>query len=140
MASLSEIRTAARTTITTAIPSLFGYDTVPDSVNLPAVVVMPSDSDFLVAMGRGADTWQLDIIVIVSAAEPNIGQNALDTYVTGAGANSIRQAIFQNRTLGLADVNAHIAGMSGYNLQFSILQLDHIAATLRMVVHTNGRA
>lgn len=140
MSSLTQIRTALRDTIIAAIPELSGYDTIPGSPNLPAVAVMPAESDFLAAMGRGVDTWQLDVIVLVSPSDEQLGQTQLDQYVTGAGDKSVRAAVFAARTLGLDDVDAHVTGMTGYNLAYSAVQIDHIGAALRVVVHTPGTA
>jgi hypothetical protein len=142
MASLSAIRTAVKTTLQDAIPGLHAYDTIPDVPNvLPCAVVMPSTADFLVAMGRGADTWMFDLLVLVGTGDVDAAQYQLDGFVSGAGAGSIREAIWQNRGLGLEDgTDAHVAAMTGYNLQFSAATMEHLGATLRLVVHTAGAA
>jgi len=139
VAALSAIRDAIKSTIDANIPDVEVYDTVPDAVSVPAVVVMPSAADFQQAMGRGHDQWDFDLYVLASRAVVDEGQDALDSYVTGAGSNSIRQAIFQNRTLGLADVNAHVSGMSQYGGRFESAGVEHIGAVLRLVVLTDGR-
>jgi hypothetical protein len=138
VASLAQIRTALRDTVVAAIPALTGYDTIPGSPNLPAFAVIPVEADFTVAMGRGVDTWQLDVFVLVSSSDEGLGQTQLDLFVSGAGSSSVRQAVFAARGLGLTDTDAHIAAMTGYNLAFSAAQVDHIGATLRAVVHTSG--
>ncbi|GAA2092329.1 hypothetical protein [Actinomadura alba] len=137
MASLQTIRDAIRTTLN-GISDLHVYDTVPEASNLPAAVVMPDTANFNVAMGRGMDTWEFDIAVLVSWGESGVAQDRLDAYVTGAGARSIRQAIFSNRNLGLADTDAHISRMSDYGGQFDMAGIDNIGARLRLVVHTKG--
>lgn len=138
MATLEAIRDAIKTTVEAGVSSLQVYDTVPGDVNLPAVVVVPAEADFLVAMGRGTDTWQFDLWVLCSHADSKIGQDALDEFVTGAGSKSIRQAIFNARTLGLSNTDAHVAGMSGYGGRLDVAGIDHVAAVLRLVVHTRG--
>lgn len=140
MSSLQAIRDAIKATVEAQIPGVFGYDTVPEVANLPAIVAMPDTADFAVAMGRGADTWELDLAVLVPWTDSNVSQDALDELVTGAGPRSIRQVIFLNKTLGLADVNAHISGMSDYGAAFEMAKIEHIGARLRMVVHTTGTA
>jgi hypothetical protein len=140
MSSLQAIRDAIKATVEAGNPALFGYDTVPEVANLPAVVAMPDSADFAVAMGRGADTWELDLAVLVPFTDADVSQDALDELVTGAGPKSIRQIIWQNRTLGLADVNAYISGMSDYGAAFEMAQIEHIGAKLRIVVHTSGSA
>ena len=138
MSTLTEIRDAIKTTIETAIPALKVYPTIPDSVTLPAVVGMPDEVDFSVAMGRGTDTYEFDLIVLVSTGDMDVAQRQLDGFVTGAGSSSVRQAIFKARTLGLADVDAHVSAMTGYDLSSSVSSMDHVAAMLRLVVHTRG--
>lgn len=140
MASLEAIRDAIKTTIGANIASLHVYDTVPDATNLPAVVVAPVEADFVQAMGRGADTWELHLYVLAPYAMAELGQDALDGYVTGAGSNSIRQIIFNNRALGLSGVDAHVARMSGYGGRFEAAGIDHIGAILHLTVHTTGTA
>lgn len=138
MASLKAIRAAVKTTIETHIPSLTVYATVPEAAQVPSVVVAPATADFLVAGRRGTDTWEFDLSVLAAYADAEIGQDALDEYVTGAGAKSIRQVIFNNRSLGLANTDAHISGMQAYGAQFESAAIDHIGAILRLVVHTPG--
>lgn len=138
MASLASIRTAVKATLETAITGLHVYDKVAGVVLVPAVVVEPVTADFLVAMGRGTDTWQFDLHVLVSEADETVGQAALDPYVSGAGSQSIRAAVFAARTLGLASTDAHVAAVTAYGGQFESAGIPHIGATLRLIVHTKG--
>jgi len=141
VASLEQIRDAVKTTI--AHPVIDGmrcHATFGGVVNAPATVVVPVTADFVVAMGRGADTWELDLVVVVPYGDERTAQNKLDSYVTGAGASSIRQVIFANRTLGLASTDAHIARMSKYGELMTIGQVEYLTATLRLTVHTTGTA
>lgn len=141
MAGLEQIRDAIKATIDAGVEGLRAYDTVPDIVNLPAVLVLPTETDFFGAFGRGSDTHQIDLFVMVSRTVPRVGQDSLDAFVTGAGSQSIRQAIFNNRTLGLTDgTEAHISGMSRYGGTFPAASIDHIGAALRLVVTTPGTA
>lgn len=138
MASLSAIRAGVKTTLEAAISGLWVYANIRAVVNVPAVVVEPVEADFLVAMGKGTDTWQLDLHVLVNDAAEELGQPSLDEYVSGAGARSIRSVIFAARDLGLTNTDAHVSGMSGYGGRFEPPEIDHIGATLRLVVHTRG--
>jgi hypothetical protein len=140
MATLAAIRDAIKTTITDNVTGLRVHDTIPDVVNLPAVVVVPRTADFDVAMGRGIDTWEFDLFVMVSKGSTRAAQDALDAYVTGAGTSSIRQVIFTNRTLGLSNTDAHVARLIGYDLTFEASNVDHVGAALRLIVHTPGTA
>lgn len=137
MASLKAIRVAVKTTIETQIPSLTGYATIPEAVQVPAFVIEPVISDFLVTMGKGTDTWNFDLHVLAPYALAELGQDVLDEYISGAGAKSIRSVVFANKTLGLPSTDAHIAGVVGYG-PFESAAIEHIGATLRLVVHTPG--
>lgn len=138
MASLTAIRAAVKTTLEAAIPTLRVYDRVPGIALVPAAVVEPVSADFLVAMGRGTDTWDFNLYVLVSDSEETLGQAHLDEYVSGAGAKSIRAAVFAARTLGLSSTDAHISAMTSYGGQFESADIAHIGATLRLTVHTKG--
>jgi hypothetical protein len=138
LSTLAQIRSAVKTTVTTAIPSLFGYDQVADVVHLPAIVVIPDNTDFNVAMGRGTDTHTLNIYVLASRRDSGLAQTELDKYVTGGGSFSIRQAIAAAPSLGLSDSHAHVSGMRGYGGSFSVGDQDHVGAILTLVVHTSG--
>lgn len=141
MASLEAVRDAIKQTLRTTITALFDvYDTVPDEVELPCVVVVPKAADFTVVMARGADQWRFDLVVLVSSTDAAIAQDSLDSFVSGAGDNSIRQCIFQNNTLGLSGTHAHISAMTDYGGQFEAAGIDHIGATLTLVVLTPGTA
>lgn len=140
MSALITIRTAIKTTLEAAIDGLWVYDTVADVAMLPAVVVKPTTAEYVVTFGRGTDTYRFTLDVLVAWDEPDLAQRRLDDYVTGAGAKSVRQAIFINKTLGLSDVNAAITGMSGYGIQSEVASLQHLGAVLDLVVHTSGTA
>lgn len=143
MASLAELRTGVKTTLVAALGGgTEVYDTIPGQPVLPCVCVVPDSANFVVSMAKGTDTWQFDLIVLVPSGENKVGQSRLDPYVTGAGALSIRQAIYAANTptlgLGLANTNAHVSGMTDYGGSFEAVDVDHIGAKLRLVVHTRG--
>lgn len=141
MASLGAIRDAIKATIDANVTGLRVYDTAPDIVNLPALLVLPFDWDFDVVFGRGSDTWRFDLFVMCSRTVPRTGQDSLDSFITGGGPQSVRQAIFQHRDLGLTDgTEAHISGGSRYGGSFPAAGIDHIGAALRLVVTTPGTA
>jgi len=140
MASLSAIREALKATLVDAVTDIHGYANVPEVSNLPAVVVAPRSAEFQVAMARGMDVYMLDLIVLVSRRDDDLAQYDLDEYVTGAGVKSIRQAVWNNRTLGLADTEASVTGWrpDSYGAQFNIGDLDHVGVVLTVRVSTPG--
>lgn len=141
MASLAAIRTALVTTISGALTGVSGYETVPGSINVPAFMVVPKMTNFEGAFGRGLDTYTFDVIVIVSRADDQLAQTNLDPYITGAGASSIRQAVWNARTLGLSDgTEARVTGMTGYGDLFTFGTIDYFGARLTVEVLTSGTA
>lgn len=139
MASLAEIRTALVATITASIPALFGYDRVPESLNVPAVMILPKSTDFQKAFGRGMDGYTFEAIVLVGRADDQLAQSKLDPYVTGAGDSSIREAVWNARDLGIG-VEASVTGMSGYGDTFTFGTVDYFGARLAVDVITDGTA
>ncbi len=139
MASVDDIRGGIKTTIEANIASMNVYKYVPEAANvLPCVVVIPFTGAFDQAMGRGLDQWIFDLLVLVSASDDLVRQAELDAYVTGAGSNSIRQVIFNNKTLGLANTDAYVSEMVEYGMRFPVAEIDHIGARLKLIVHTVG--
>lgn len=146
MASLAEIRSALRTTLSEAIPRLNVYAEVPDVSQLPAVVVLPAAAsvsglacDFNGAFGRGLDTWHLDLYILVARTEAVLAQKALDQYVTGTGAKSIRRIVYESPDLGLLDgTDAHAEGIHMYGGEFQTAKIPHVGAVVRLTVRTSS--
>jgi hypothetical protein len=136
MSSLATIRDAIKTTLDAALADVYVYDIIPDNPTLPAICVMPAESEFDLSADRGDDTWNFDLIVLVSRGSDRAGQDKLDTLVTGGGTPSIRRIIYAARTLGLADVDARVTGMSGYGATLEAINIDHYSARLRLVART----
>jgi hypothetical protein len=140
VATLQALRDAIKSTITANVSDVEVYDTIPDVVHTPAIVVVPAEADFNIAMGRGTDRWEFDLFVLCQRAVADEGQDQLDAYVTGAGSSSIRELVFDNKTLGVEGVDAHVSDMRGYGEAFTVAQIPHVGAILRLVVLTPGPA
>ena len=138
MASLATVRTALKDEIESAVDGITGYDNVPESVNLPAFVVMPRTSDFMGAMKRGHATYTLDVIVLVSRRDDILAQGDLDAFLEPAGDQSVSAAIWDARTdLAALGIDAHATGWSQYGAQWQIGDVPHVGAALEVIVHTN---
>lgn len=141
MSSLLEIRTALQNTIQTYLGSNSGaqvYDSVPGIANMPAIVVEPDRADFLGSMGAGTDEWYFNVMVFnARGADERLAQNKLDEFLTGHGPKSIRQAIFQNPTLGLSDCTAQVRGMRGYGGSTKAAGMGVMGAILTVCVYTS---
>lgn len=140
MSTLTAIRDAIKTTLEANITGLWVYDTVPDAVQLPCVIVKPTTGNFAQTFGRGTDSWSFDLEVLVQLDDIDLAQDRLDAYVNGSGSSSLRQVIFQNRTLGLSDTNAAVLSMSSYGTQNDVAGVPHLGAALELTVLTSGTA
>lgn len=137
MAELAEIRDAIKTTIENNISGLRVYDTIPDVTNLPAVVPFPKSCDFNGAMGMGLDTWEIDLLVLVSpGADRRRAQETLDGYITGRESKSIRKVLFENSDLGLTDAFIHPTGVSGYGGSWET-HVESVGAILHTTVRSS---
>jgi len=147
MASLGEVRDATQATLVAAIAGLHGYDTVPSSPLLPAVVVVPRSAVYGASMGRGVDdVFELDLAVLCSLASDELGQDTLDALLSGYGPRSIRQAVFlsgsttRHSSLGLPFCRARVTRMDSYGTSFEAASVEHVGAVLRLEVVTSAAA
>jgi len=138
MSSLSAVRAALATTLKNGITGLTTYPKVPESCNVPCAMVAPREADFTAAFGRGIDAHTVDVIVLVARADDQVAQGALDDYVNGFGAKSIRQAVWNAKDLGLSDTDAVVTGMSDYGATFEVGGIDYVGARLAVKVLTSG--
>ena len=138
MATLAEIRDGLKTTVGN-ISGLRCYDTVPDNaINFPVAIFIPTDIEFDLAMQRGTDLYTFDLLVAVQRADSRTAQDKLHGYITGQGANSVRQTIFNNRTLGLSDTDARAVSVSNVSADVSVNGIDAIGANIEVQVYTKG--
>jgi len=138
VATLSELTDGLKTTIDN-VSGLRCYDTVPDmGLNFPAAFIVPTDIEFDLAMQRGTDKYTFDILIAVQRSDSRTAQDKLHGYITGQGSNSIRQTIFNNRTLGLSDTDSRAVGVSNISADVSVNGIDAIGANISVEVFTKG--
>jgi hypothetical protein len=139
VSSLHDVRQAlAKTIFDNLAEEISTYPLVPDVTQTPAMVVLPSKSDFAKAFQRGLDEWDFDVFLLTARTETTNGQDLLDEFCTGSGPNSIRQIIYENPSLGLPDTDAYVMGLQGYGGHFEAARIPHVGAILRVCVRTNG--
>ena len=138
MASLAEITDGMKTVLSN-ISGLRCYDNVPDmGLNFPAAFIVPTDIQFDLAMQRGTDLYTFDMLVAVQRADSRTAQDKLDAFITGSGSSSIRQIIFNNRTLGLSDTDARVVNMTNYAADVNLNGIDGVGANMTIEVFTKG--
>lgn len=93
MASLYEIRAGIRRRAS-AVSGLRVHGSVPDRLNPPAAFVgAPDRVDFDLAFQRASDRWTIPLRIAVSRATDRAAQAALDAYLAGSGAASLKAAL-----------------------------------------------
>ena len=95
----SNVRDGLKTNLLT-ITGLRVYDLIPEIPTPPCAIVGQLDFTFDIDNARGLDRAEVDIYVIVQRYSERAGQDALDTFLRGTGATSIKTALEIDRTLG----------------------------------------
>lgn len=101
MATLAEIRNGIKTRLAT-ISGLRAFDKQPSSIVTPAAWPRLSGGEYHLTMGAngGNGLVRLEVVVAVQKATVELGDEAVEPYVSRTGANSIRAAIEGDKTLG----------------------------------------
>ena len=105
----SAVRAGLATRLAT-IAGLRCFDYVPDGLAPPAAVVEPLEVSFDESMRRGSDFYRAFILVIVGRMSERSANDALDAYLAGSGALSVRAAIAADPTLGGACSTLQVTG------------------------------
>ncbi|NDE71764.1 MAG: hypothetical protein EB054_03530 [Actinobacteria bacterium] len=127
--TVSTVRDNLKTQLS-SISGLRIYDTVPDSINVPAAVVGMLDMDFDATMNRGYDRATLDVILITGRMSERSAQNTLDTYLSGSGNSSIKTVVEANKTLSGAVQTLRVTAATSGSIQVS--GIDYLAYRFRV--------
>lgn len=105
MATLAQIRTAARATIAAYYAgqgqSIQVYEFVPGDVVTPCVVVEPGSGTYHAAFGSASGTDHvLAVHAMVALGDRQAAQEMLDEMISETGPKSMKAAIESDRTLG----------------------------------------
>jgi hypothetical protein len=134
MADVSALRAGIATNLTT-VSGLRTAATVPDQINPPVAVVMPTSITYDTAFARsGGDEYEFSVMVIVGRVDERMAQNKLDAYCSGSGTQSIKAAIQSNRTLGGQAFDCRVTSLRSYN-QISVADVTYLAAEFVVQVY-----
>lgn len=97
--TVTQIKEGLQTRLAT-ISGLRAYVQQPDNANAPFGWPMLESITYNGAMGGGLIIHTFTVSVVVGRASERTAQNALDGYLSYAGATSVRAAIEGDRTLG----------------------------------------
>ena len=96
----SAVREAIKTALE-SVPNLRAYDTIPDSLVPPGVIVGQLSFNWDQVIPKASlDQATIDVVVIVGRMNERTAQDKLDAYLAGTGSGSIRTALQNDTTFG----------------------------------------
>lgn len=137
MATITECRDALAVVLN-GLPNLNAYAFLTDSIEVPAAVVIP-DSGEAVANARGLDSHLFRVRVAVRRADERSAAQTLDRYLSSSGMHSIREAIVDNRDLGLEGTDATWQGWENYG-DHVWNDVSYLGADVLILISTGGAA
>ncbi|MGA1076898.1 MAG: hypothetical protein ACO307_17500 [Ilumatobacteraceae bacterium] len=105
------------------IPGLRVFDTIPDNIVPPAAVVGQLSMEWDLVMARGADTANLDVMVITGRMSDRAAQDWLDTLLVGTGSKSIKTKIESDQTLGGSVSSVRVVSAEPLNINVSGVEM-----------------
>jgi hypothetical protein len=132
--SISQIRTALATNLAT-ISGLRTAAEIPDLPNPPIAVVSLDSVTYDQAYAKGMTSYNFTITVIVGRSAEREAQRKLDGYIT-PGANSVKNAIESNKTLGGYAYDCRVVSMNSVG-SVTISDTTYLAADFSVTVIAN---
>jgi hypothetical protein len=132
--SISQIRTALATNLAT-IPGLRTAAEIPDLPNPPIAVVSLDSVSYDQAFAKGMTSYTFTVTVIVGRSAEREAQRKLDAYIT-PGANSVKNAIESNKTLGGYAYDCRVVSMNSVG-SVTISDTTYLAADFTVTVIAN---
>jgi hypothetical protein len=135
MALVTELRDGLKANLAT-VPGLRSSDIVPDNPQPPMAVVLPQNVAYDNAFQRGMVTYTFSVIVIVNRVSERTGQNSLDLYVSGTGAQSIKRAIESDKTLGGRAFDVRVSDVRNYG-DITIGEINYFSAEFTVLCYSD---
>ena len=132
--SISQIRTALAANLAT-IPGLRTAAEIPDLPNPPIAVVSLDSVTYDQSFAKGMTNYTFTITVIVGRTAEREAQRKLDAYIT-PGANSVKNAIESNKTLGGYAYDCRVVSMNSVG-SVTISDTTYLAADFSVTVIAN---
>jgi hypothetical protein len=132
--SISQIRTALAANLAT-IPGLRTAAEIPDLPNPPIAVVSLDSVTYDQAFAKGMSIYTFNITVIVGRSAEREAQRKLDGYIS-PGANSVKNAIESNKTLGGYAYDCRVVSMNSVG-SLTISDTTYLAADFTVTVIAN---
>lgn len=128
-----------------------GIRTIPyivESPPAPCAMVYPERCDYSKTFGRGVDQWSIKVQLVIPLNSDRATHRLMYDWLSGAGPQSVRQAIYQAPTLGTdpaespagaaASMNGTVSEMVEYGVVFTLEGVRFLSATLNVTVLTSG--
>lgn len=131
--SVAAIRDGLAANLAT-ISGLRTVSTLPENPNPPIAVVAPNSISYDASMGRGLDTYNFTITVVVGRADGRSAQDKLDTYVSSSGSSSVKVAVESDRKLNGQCKDLRVTAMNSYGA-ITIGEVQYLAAEFDVVVY-----
>ena len=117
MADYAAIRDGLKTALEGITNVKVAYDTVPDRVIVPSMVVQPGNPvagyhESFDGAGGGLVALRYEVVALAGRWEPGAGQGILDGFILGAG--SVPTAIAADVTLGGTAIDTQVVSCLDY--------------------------
>jgi hypothetical protein len=130
--------TAIRTALANNLGTISGLRTaaeIPDLPNPPIAVVSLDSVTYDQAYAKGMTTYTFTVTVIVGRSAEREAQRKLDGYIS-TGANSIKNAVESNKTLGGNAYDCRVVSMNSVG-SVTISDTTYLAADFTVTVIAN---
>lgn len=94
----SQVRDALKTAVN--ITGLRVYDTIPENLVPPGLIVGQLSITWDLVFARGADSATVDLILVAGRMSDRAAQDYLDSLLTPSGNTSIKAKVEADQTLG----------------------------------------
>jgi hypothetical protein len=132
--SITQIRSALATNLAT-ISGLRTAAEIPDLPNPPIAVVSLDSVTYDQAFANGMTNYNFTVTVIVGRSAEREAQRKLDAYIS-PGANSVKNAIESNKTLGGYAYDCRVVSMNSVG-SLTISDTTYLAADFSVTVIAN---
>jgi len=85
----------------------------PANIETPHAMIGLPSMEYDTSMGRGLDTFNLQVLVFVSRADDDLGQASVDEYMAGHGDRSIKTTLEDVSKTGLSSAMVRVGRAEG---------------------------
>lgn len=133
MASIRSMRQALATNLS-SVSGLRTSSIIPEDPKPPVAVVIFDRVEYDTAFARGLDMYLFKVVVVMGRVNTRGTEEALDAYLSGDGAASLKAAIQKDRTLG--GVANDLRVTSGENVRELVVgDITYVAADFLITVY-----